>query len=597
MFAAEFPALHQKKIPIIINDKTSEICVDYQRVQIPEGKNHVRYRDKAVEWGSCGKEIIEGFKKTYEWMKNNGNEVLDRIACLKIILKSRYLSGHTQFFSFGLFASTHPELMRNEADRWNYLQKLFRNRALGEQEAEAIMQGDIPCFFRNLNEKNIYYKQRSIREGFFEDSIENSLKKRMQQLSEEDCELQKKTIIFSIRLFGEEFKKKRNEKKLPNGSGRLFGNIEYAKHIAKLILENAIIQGEKIYWMGVEGEENIRIKPVDIYFYSGIAGITVFFRKLYQICGLYGDICRKLEKILFEYTAHISIEENSYTAQYPGMYCGEGSVVYTYQLLYRITGEKKYRKYACIHTKFLLRCMKPDSPFDLLYGNAGAVFVLCQQYIDTNDKFYLFMAQKALKYLENRRIESGQGVTWFEKTEGKPVCSIAHGNSGVLIAYAKMQSILHDNILRQRMYQIMVYEDQFYQKFYGNWADLRKKEGQYGTYAWCNGGVGVIYARVLAKKWNPVELADINLEDKIKTLLEKISLRKEMCLCHGNIGILLMLQEAADCARNNIREAIMGYIDGWREKMGDDNNCLKEMDVGFMNGLAGVGMGSLIFKI
>ena len=59
------------------------------------------------------------------------------------------------------------------------------------------------------------------------------------------------------------------------------------------------------------------------------------------------------------------------------------------------------------------------------HPNAGAVLVLCQQYRDTGDEAYLREAQNALSYLENRRLESGQGVTRLEKAEGSPVCSLA----------------------------------------------------------------------------------------------------------------------------------------------------------------------------
>ena len=61
----------------------------------------------------------------------------------------------------------------------------------------------------------------------------------------------------------------------------------------------------------------------------------------------------------------------------------------------------------------------------MTYGNARAVLVLCRQSRDTGDEAYLKGAQNALSYLEDRRLESGQGVTRLEKAEGSPVCSLA----------------------------------------------------------------------------------------------------------------------------------------------------------------------------
>ena len=232
---------------------------------------------------------------------------------------------------------------------------------------------------------------------------------------------------------------------------------------------------------------------------------------------------------------------------------------------------------------------------DLLYGNAGAVLILCQQYINTMNEIYLLEAQKALMYLDNKRIETEQGVTWFEKAEGNPICSIAHGNSGMLLAYARMESLIHNNTWVKRMYQIMKYEDQYYNDTYGNWADLRKKSNWWKTFAWCNGGIGVIYARMLAKKWNPEKFEDIDIKRKVRQLLKKIVILKKMCLCHGNMGNLIILQNIANELDDS--EIIVKYMDRGKMFLSsyyvNNRRWKEEVDFGVMSGLAGEGMGVL----
>lgn len=611
-----------KKIPVIMNDKTSEMCVDYQKVPMPKGKNHVRYQGKAAGWEGYEQEILEGFRLTYEWFRENKDKVLENILDSKDKLRSRYVSGGTQFFGLSLFASVHPELMTSIYGRQYYMEKIFKDRKLGNQEMEAILRGDIPCFFRNLTDQSIYDGQKITACDFFESIIVEKMEWRLKGLCVEDRILQEKVIAYSIKVFKFEssfqtlywrssasqacamqgykkdckVEKEYGEKAVNDEKIIEFNGIECAKDIADYILENSINQKDKIFWLGI-GEENgtIKIRPVDIYFYNGIAGIAVFFQKMYQICGQYKNICIKLKKMLFSYTDRICRKEIYPITEYTGMYCGEGSVVYAYQLLYQITHECIYQSYAEKHAKILFQYIERDKNLDLLYGNAGAVLILCQQYINTMNEIYLLEAQKALMYLENKRIETEQGVTWFEKAEGNPICSIAHGNSGMLLAYARMESLIHNNTWVKRMYQIMKYEDQYYNDTYGNWADLRKKSNWWKTFAWCNGGIGVIYARMLAKKWNPEKFEDIDIKRKVRQLLKKIVILKKMCLCHGNMGNLIILQNIANELDDS--EIIVKYMDRGKMFLSsyyvNNRRWKEEVDFGVMSGLAGEGMGVL----
>ncbi len=584
------------RMPVILNDKTSEICVGYGRSHMSQGKNYVRYLGKRMPWEDYGQEVAEGFRLGYGWFGRNREEVFQRVRACKDRLRSRYVSGNSQFFGLGIFASVHGTLMESEKGRYEYLRKLCGNRRLGAWEAQAMAWGDIPCFSRRLDDGDVYCGQEAVVWGFFQETIEEQLRARMQQLSEEDCKLQEQVIAFTYRLFGTGAEKKKEKTGMDAvcPPDRSLVGLAGAEKIGMYMLRHAIREGEKIFWLGADGEEGrLKVKPVDIYFYGGIAGIAVFFRKLYRASGRYGDICGALEGMLFSYTDRISSGEGCPVTEDTGMYCGEGSVAYAYQLLYEITRESRYRRYACIHVKIMCRYISRDRHLDLTYGNAGAVLVLCQQYRDTGDEAYLREAQNALSYLENRRLESGQGVTWIEKAEGSPVCSLAHGNSGMLLAYARMESLVHNGLWGKRMRQIMAYEDQYYREEYGNWADLRREKGQWETYAWCNGGMGVVYARLLAKKWNPEELADVDIGGRSEVLARKLAVRGDMCLCHGNMGNLLILREmVGELGKREDVVRQLGRLENALERFVRDLDQEKgRVDFGFMNGVSGVGCG------
>lgn len=577
-----------KKIPVIMYDKTSEICVDYQKVLMPKGKNHVRYQEKVIEWEDYEQEVLEGFQLAYEWFRENKDKVLKEILYSEDKLRSRYVSGGTQFFGMSLFASVHPELMTSIYDRRCYIEKICKDRKLGEQEIEAILRGDIPYFFRKLTDQSIYDDQKIVVCDSFELTIAEKMERRLKELCVEDRILQEKVIAYSNKVFKKEceLKKEYGEKTVNDEEIMEFSGVECAKNIADYILENSIRQQDKIFWLGMEEENGtIKIRPVDIYFYSGIAGIAVFFRKLNRICGLYEEVCEKLEKMLFSYTNRVLYKKMDSATEYPGMYCGEGSVLYAYQLLHQITENKKYRDYADKHAAILTRCVDSEAPFDLLYGNAGAVLTLCRQYVDTGNAVYLSEAHNVLDYLDKRRIETKQGITWFEKTEENPVCSIAHGNSGVLLAYARVQSLDHKVDYSDRLKQIIRFEDQFFSYEYGNWADLRKDgEERWKTYAWCNGGMGIAAARAQAAMWNS-EMKEVFWDyEKMEKLVNGIVKCREMNLCHGDLG------------NDIIRNIFLNDKNMKCKLFKRDFGKIDLMLFGLMNGMSGIGIGILFYN-
>lgn len=598
-----------KRFPVVCHDKTSDICIGYQTMHMPEGKNHAKYHGNIVYWTDYLKEIKIGFQLAYDWFCSNQYNVLKNVFSWKGRLKSRYVSERTQFYALSIFASVHPELMQSENSRACYLYKLCKNNVLRKQEVEAMLRGDIPFFFKKLIDLDLYDGQNVVVQNFTELTIEEELKRRLLNLSADDCKLQVKVIEYTSRVFKngnerENFGETRSiTSKLGTSKVKIVANsIGYAKRIADYMLENAIVQQNKIYWMEMEEENGTtKIRPIDLYFYSGVAGIAVFFREMNKICGLYEDICEKLEKMLFSYTDCIYEEKMSPATDYVGMYCGEGSVVYAYQLLYKITGNKKYRDYADKHSAILMKCVDPDAPFDLLYGNAGAVLTLCRQYIDTGDEAYLSEANSVLEYLDNKRIELRQGITWYEKAEGNPVCSMAHGNSGVMLAYARIHTLDNTADYSDRIKQIIKYEDQFYDSVSGNWADLRKnREERWRTYAWCNGGVGLIAARMQADLWNDRSgemVCDIN---KVMNVIDKLPIQSEMCLCHGNVGVYLILNKFEALFNNVLVESILREKrEVLKKHICDYLDCFPNHTVeqyGLMNGIAGIGIGALLME-
>lgn len=599
---------YEREVPVILNDKTSEMRVGYAKPVLKKGKNRVQFQNINPELSQYEGDILHGFDLTYQWFLKNRRQVMEMIRSREKELYSRYISGATQFFGMGLSASTHPQLLTDPNGREAYLDKITDGRQLHAWEKRAMLEGDIPWFGRRMNDRNLYSGQEVSSSDFFEHTLSEELEQRLAQLTREDNILQQRALSLSIVLFEKEEKwinsagsriadRKGSESALAKwekgGSERA---LRAAKEIAEEIMGNAVRDRGKIFWLSIASAgEQMVIRPADHYFYSGIGGIAVFFRTLCKVYPEYEEVSSALEKMLFSYTDKVSGRAITPNTRYTGMYCGEASVPYAWQLLYQITKDDKYLFYAGKHLHALSNLIEEDRRFDLLYGNAGLILILCQQYLYTKDVYYKKEADRALDVLERNCRESDSGVVWEDEGNENSVCSIAHGNSGILLAYARLNFIMPDPKYVKRMKQIVSYEDQFYDERTGNWADLRKKgEEAYNTYAWCNGGLGVLYARLQAAKWNPGEKW---LEEEVRRsvpLCRNMRLRQGMCLCHGNMGNLLILKaineyladsELADLQKQLLEAVYEELEGGFAPRMPQER-----YGAGMMNGLSGMGL-------
>ena len=313
---------------------------------------------------------------------------------------------------------------------------------------------------------------------------------------------------------------------------------------------------------------------------------------------------------LKEYTKHLDISKE--TPELPsgepgrtGMFDGEFSIVFAYLLLYEIGKEEEYLELAKQHTKKILPLIQKDKNFDLLAGNAGAILVLLKLYDITKDGVYLRIAAAAGDILCSGAVKMESGVGWadFGKT---PLCGMAHGNSGILTALARLYGETKETKFYDVCLQCLEYEESRYSKEFQDWKDLRKVAAEYGhedghEMSWCHGFGGIALSRVLAmealdgKTGEETELLRGCLERDIKRAVPKLEehfLRQGMCVCHGTMGnyrIMKKLQGYFDeQTLERVRADVFEQVLCW-EKEEPDLLVQEYHSPGFMNGLAGIG--------
>lgn len=324
--------------------------------------------------------------------------------------------------------------------------------------------------------------------------------------------------------------------------------------IADLLLEDMLVCKDEFGWIGIHYSPSGKIYPgfIDLYLYNGLCGIAIFFAALCKqnTAERYSHIYRKLIETLFEHTDK-ACSGNLETDDKWGLFTGETSFVYTYLILHEITGKDVFLDYATKH---------------------GSV----------------------------------------------PLAGMAHGSSGIALAFAYLYRYTHKLEYLETIKDAILYEDSLYDAEKRNWMDLRNydesKNDSGDTVAWCHGAAGILAARMTIWRMTGLDkriLFGVTLPEgcntesygtdgMMKRLTAKIRETKkgDMCLCHGNLGLLEILNDCLNGA--GIR------YNGCPERMNITYNDFRDWDSecdglsledrnnpGFMVGLSGVGYALL----
>lgn len=147
-------------------------------------------------------------------------------------------------------------------------------------------------------------------------------------------------------------------------------------------------------------------------------------------------------KYSFHYTNRCLEDRRNLASESTGAFCGEASICYAYQAMYRITGEMVFLEYAEKHSQLLPELIEKDTVYDLVYGNAGAVLILCSMYELTSSEAYLRLARRAADILAANVKKQEKGGGWPNRASQAALAGMSHGGSGFLPGLAKLDYLL-----------------------------------------------------------------------------------------------------------------------------------------------------------
>lgn len=590
------------KVPYIVNVGTSDMKIAYTTKKIikPTCVPDVNGQYLPLDVGYS--ELLKGFRDSYHlFMENNAiwRRVFEE---LNNEVKSRYLINDTYIYSSLLNSSYHPKLMVDEKERTEFLERVliknrYQNDSLRIMEISSLENCEIPYFYCISYKKSLFDLNGNEVKDYFSYTPIELLTFKLKKLSVYDFRIQNNFITAALGLNNLTLYTKNVTYNMLRNSRVHYKNInETLYKIAKIITERAVFNAsrDEVTWFIKKPSKTSKvIEPCDLYIYNGLAGFAIFYYSLtYSQLKKdeYKNMCELIKKQLFRYTEEF-IRELPHNRT--GIMNGEASIVYCYQILFKITKKVQFIEYAKKHMNGVLQIAKYDMQNDWLAGNAGVIVVLVNMYAITKNERYINAIQELIYNMVRKGIHLCGGIGWKSVENLPPLTGVAHGNSGVIMALTKALEVFPEkNSLIKLIKDALVYENYNYNKKFNNWRDLRTNtvNDNGDRIGWCNGAAGVLLSRLEILRLKIPEISDIANKD-VNKAYEKIKTSKigdDLCLCHGIMGINLILDE---CDKTKLKsyklvEIIQHHL---------QNEYETEYNMGFMTGLSGAGYALLSF--
>lgn len=571
------------------------------------------------EWHAVG-EIVNRFSNVQainNIIINTFSQVAVQIITSTICLVTMFV--YTQRYSMLMHASYHPDVMQDGLSRnlllcsmFKSYKKVQRTIAVVKEEIRDLLNMDIPYFYTKASGTSLYSSRDEEIKGYFDKSSIDKAHLRLASFNNLDRDKQCRFIKMTLTHIDKQPPAETNTHKIKENKDGDYASkndiIRAIKFIADQLLEEAVLSEDNkdANWLGVKlvgdyGHGSLSIRPLDVYLYEGVAGICIFFAAISRYYSNY-ELQRVLSaatKSLFDYTEDILQREGNHIDS-SGVFGGESSLVYSYSLLYQLTRNPEYLKYAEKHFPIIERAVQYDQAFDVVYGNAGAILALINLYSLKRDKRYLNCAKTAAKVICDAQQKGGG---WKAATVSAPLAGFSHGVAGIVYALNKLYKLYPDKHIKQCIVNGLQYEDELFCEADGNWKDIRKgSTNGKNLCAWCHGAGGILLSRIslLGNIDNETdEIVKEDIRNAVKTMQSHKYLQNP-CVCHGIAGNAEILLTYGQQFQDQIASSTAKHF--YSRLVGSVNSGTFECSrpylygfniPGFMTGLAGIGYSLL----
>ncbi|MEW5804557.1 MAG: type 2 lanthipeptide synthetase LanM family protein [bacterium] len=564
-------------------------------------------------------EIIAGFTNMYHLLLRHYQELLSDNGPLTHFAEDevRVILRSTQTYYRLLYASFHPDVLRNALDRdrlfdrlWVSVEQIPNLARVIRAECEDLRKGDIPFFSTRPGSCDLWSSAGERIADFFDEPGLSLARRRLQGLSEDNLSQQLWFIraslatlsISTISMNASRVQRPNyhpTESQSPADRDRL---LTAAQAIGDQ-LERLALRGEHdVSWIGltISKDRYWALLPAGVDLYDGLAGIAFFLAYL-------GKITRQaryteLAQVTLA-TLRNQVTNNQSFITSIGGYSGWGGIIYTLTHLGSLWDQPSLLDEAEAIVKLLPPLIEKDESLDVIAGAAGCIASLacllrCRPSPDT-----LAAAIQCGERLLACAQSMEQGRAWTITMWTKPLAGFSHGAGGIAWALLELASLTGEKRFRAMALEAIAYERSLFDPKEGNWQDVREMEianqaanGHQASFmsAWCHGAPGIGMARLSSLKYMDDPAIREEIDIALKTTLSK-GFGFNHSLCHGDLGnleLLLLANETLEDGEQwrdqayRIAAIILESInrDGWI--------CGVPLRVevpGLMTGIAGIG--------
>ncbi|MBE6051825.1 MAG: type 2 lantipeptide synthetase LanM [Clostridium sp.] len=586
----------QYKTMVIENYDTDEVKIVKKYMNIEIKNNNPKLGDKVIKSENYVNDIKEGFLNLYRWMLKNKKILKEKVIEFFSNKECRVVIRATMVYSQILNTSYHPELLKNTVDRKVYLSRIAISsneiiKRFIATEYDELFYGDIPYFKVNTSDNNFFNINNN-------KSIIDEVCERIEKLNELDLEKQMSIINLSYEEKLRGISCYRTGIKLLNKDALININKEDALGVAEKIGKYIIRKGVKginngydeYRWLSLRTVQGNRMTIMDagLDLYEGNAGIGLFLAYLSKFTRdkeIESDALKTINPIINSLNQEKKI----------GFFNGISGELYALYKIGKILNNDNIKNIVLDYIPKIEELIDEDENCDITAGYAGLLLFLISIYNDTKRLGFLNLMEKIYDKIKSKSIINEYGTTWSE--DG--LIGFAHGNAGIEAALIKYYKVSGKKEILDLIKDSVKFEKHFFNSNKGGWPRAAINYDIYSNY-WCHGNGGILLSRLILKEEGyTYEGIDKEIEFCIKELI-KSGIGNDFCLCHGDVGNLLILYKACQVLKNDeLKEKVLYTFINYIEKLKKENFIEKEFKFkeknSLMIGIAGLGYGILKF--
>ncbi|HEX6204028.1 MAG TPA: type 2 lanthipeptide synthetase LanM family protein, partial [Thermoanaerobaculia bacterium] len=598
------------------------------------GRNRPRLDGREVEALDHRRELLDGFEAMRATLAHHRRALaapggpLAAFAGAPVRVVLRATRGYHLLADEG----HHPDLLRDGLDRDRHLDRLWLgidDRPYLERtvpfERRDLAAGDMPYFSTRPGSRDLWASRGERLPGFFAEPAAAAVERNLERLADRrEAALQGWLIdaAFTSRAYH------RDDVPWPRYEPPPPPPVVDAQSLRTRLLATAAAVGDRladlrleadgpgaddagddaavddaVTWAGLESEKRTwTLAALGEDLYGGTPGIVLALAYLGAATG--EARFTPLAERAFA-TLEGRLRHTAGGLRFLGAFQGWGGLLYLrahLAALWRrpelLAAEEPYERIAAL--------LAEDEAVDLVAGTAGALACLLAVAEAGGPPAALDLARTCGEALLARAVPAAGGVGWrTQLTWDLPATGFSHGTSGIAWALARLAAATGDERFRDAAAAGFRYERSRWLPEAGNWLDAedpeqtgqhRREGGEKATsMAWCYGAPGIGLARLgsLAVVDEPLVREDLA---RALAATRRRGFGFNHCLCHGDLGNLDLLQQAAaalgdtELARE-VERRTASVLESIERQGVLCGTPLAAESPGLMNGLAGIALG------